>query len=55
MLADTMIPEAYEHAGKVVALVTVLGFAVGFVLVEREAGEAASTPPAAAVTKEPRG
>jgi zinc transporter, ZIP family len=44
MLADTMIPEAYEHAGKVVALVTVLGFAVGFVIVEREAGEAAPAP-----------
>jgi ZIP family zinc transporter len=39
MLADTMIPEAYEHAGKIVALVTVLGFALGFVIVEREASE----------------
>ncbi|HEV2712505.1 MAG TPA: hypothetical protein VGU26_05350 [Gaiellaceae bacterium] len=37
MLADTMIPEALEHAGKAVALVTVLGFAIGFVIVEREA------------------
>jgi ZIP family zinc transporter len=37
MLADTMMPEAFEHAGKVVALVTVLGFAIGFVIVEREA------------------
>jgi zinc transporter, ZIP family len=55
MLADTMIPEAYEHAGKVVALVTVLGFALGFVIVEREAGEAVPAPPAAAVTEEPRG
>jgi zinc transporter, ZIP family len=55
MLADTMMPEAFEHAGKVVALVTVLGFAVGFVIVEREVGEAASAPPATAVTKEPRG
>ncbi len=44
MLADTMIPEAYEHAGKVVALVTVLGFALGFVIVEREAGETAPAP-----------
>jgi zinc transporter, ZIP family len=41
MLADTMMPEAFEHAGKVVALVTVLGFAVGFVIVEREASESA--------------
>jgi ZIP family zinc transporter len=40
MLADTMMPEAFEHAGKVVALVTVLGFALGFILVEREASEA---------------
>jgi hypothetical protein len=47
MLADTMMPEAFEHAGKVVALVTVLGFAVGFVIVEREAGESAARPPSA--------
>jgi ZIP family zinc transporter len=39
MLADTMMPEAFEHAGKVVALVTVLGFALGFIIVEREARE----------------
>jgi zinc transporter, ZIP family len=45
MLADTMMPEAFEHAGKVVALVTVLGFAVGFVIVERE-HSAAPAPPA---------
>jgi zinc transporter, ZIP family len=44
MLADTMMPEAFEHAGKVVALVTVLGFALGFVIVEREAGETAPAP-----------
>ena len=29
MLADTMMPEAFEHAGRAVALVTVLGFALG--------------------------
>jgi ZIP family zinc transporter len=46
MLADTMMPEAFEHAGKVVALVTVLGFALGFVIVEREAGESAAPAPA---------
>jgi ZIP family zinc transporter len=45
MLADTMMPEAFEHAGRVVALVTVLGFAVGFVIVEREAGETAAPVP----------
>jgi ZIP family zinc transporter len=28
MLADAMIPEAYEHGGKLVGLFTVLGFAV---------------------------
>lgn len=55
MLADTMIPEAYEHAGKVVALVTVLGFALGFVIVEREAGETAPASPAATVAEESRG
>jgi zinc transporter, ZIP family len=44
MLADTMFPEAYEHAGKVVALVTVLGFAVGFVIVEREQSAAPAPP-----------
>ena len=30
MLATSMIPEAYEHAGRVVGLITVLGFAVAF-------------------------
>lgn len=28
MLADTMMPEAVEHAGRLVGLLTVLGFAV---------------------------
>jgi zinc transporter, ZIP family len=30
MLADTMIPEAYEHGGKLVGLATALGFALAF-------------------------
>jgi zinc transporter, ZIP family len=30
MLADTMMPEAFEHAGPAVGLVTTLGFAVAF-------------------------
>lgn len=30
MLADTMMPEAFEHGGKAVGLLTVLGFAVAF-------------------------
>jgi zinc transporter, ZIP family len=30
MLADTMLPEAVEHAGRLVGLMTVLGFAVAF-------------------------
>ncbi len=30
MLADTMVPEAVEHAGRLVGLLTVLGFAVAF-------------------------
>lgn len=32
MLADTMMPEAYEHSGKLVGLLTVLGFALAFLL-----------------------
>ena len=32
MLADTMIPEATEHAGRLVGLVTMLGFALAFLL-----------------------
>jgi ZIP family zinc transporter len=30
MLADTMMPEAYEHGGKLVGLVTTFGFALAF-------------------------
>jgi ZIP family zinc transporter len=32
MLADTMMPEAFEHGGKAVGLVTVLGFALAYLL-----------------------
>jgi ZIP family zinc transporter len=32
MIADTMVPEAVEHAGRLVGIVTVLGFAVSFFL-----------------------
>ncbi len=32
MLADTMMPEAVEHAGRMVGLLTVLGFAMAFFL-----------------------
>jgi ZIP family zinc transporter len=32
MLADTMMPEAFEHGGPAVGLVTVLGFTVGAAL-----------------------
>ena len=32
MLADTMLPEAVEHAGRLVGLLTVVGFAVAFFL-----------------------
>ena len=32
MLADTMIPEAYRHGGKLVGVVTTLGFAVAYVI-----------------------
>jgi ZIP family zinc transporter len=48
MLADTMMPEAFEHAGRAVALVTVLGFALGFAITAREAEEPES---AAAFTR----
>jgi ZIP family zinc transporter len=30
MLATSMMPEAYEHAGRAVGVVTVFGFAVAF-------------------------
>ena len=32
MLADTMMPEAYEHGGKLVGVMTTLGFAVAFTI-----------------------
>jgi len=32
MLADTMMPEAYEHGGKLVGVVTTLGFVVAFTI-----------------------
>ena len=32
MLADTMMPEAFEHGGKLVGIVTTLGFAVAFAI-----------------------
>jgi zinc transporter, ZIP family len=32
MLADTMMPEAFEHGGKLVGVATTLGFAVAYVI-----------------------
>jgi zinc transporter, ZIP family len=32
MLADTMMPEAYEHGGKVVGVLTTLGFAAAYTI-----------------------
>jgi ZIP family zinc transporter len=32
MLADTMMPEAFEHGGRAVRLVTTAGFALAFAL-----------------------
>jgi zinc transporter, ZIP family len=32
MLADTMMPEAYEHAGKLAGVLTTLGFVVAFAI-----------------------
>jgi zinc transporter, ZIP family len=36
MLVDTMVPEAFEHGGRMVGLVTTLGFAVAFGLASLE-------------------
>jgi len=36
MLADTMMPEAYEDAGALTGLVTVFGFALAFYLATLE-------------------
>jgi ZIP family zinc transporter len=44
MLADTMMPEAFEHAGKAAALVTVLGFALGFLIIQAGAEEHEAAP-----------
>ena len=32
MLADTMMPEAYEHGGAIVGVVTTLGFILAYTL-----------------------
>jgi zinc transporter, ZIP family len=32
MLANTIMPEAFEHGGKLVGVVTTLGFAVAFAI-----------------------
>jgi ZIP family zinc transporter len=32
MLADTMMPEAFRHAGRLAGLVTTIGFAFAFVI-----------------------
>ena len=32
MLADTMMPEAFEHGGRLVGLFTTVGFAIAFAL-----------------------
>jgi ZIP family zinc transporter len=32
MLADTMMPEAFEHGGKLVGVVTTFGFAIAFTI-----------------------
>ena len=32
MLADTMMPEAFEHGGKLVGVFTTLGFATAFAI-----------------------
>ena len=37
MLADAMMPEAFEHGGKLVGLITVMGFLVAAILSAMEA------------------
>jgi ZIP family zinc transporter len=32
MLADTMMPEAFEHGGKLAGIVTTVGFALAFAI-----------------------
>jgi hypothetical protein len=32
MITDTMIPEAFDEEGKTVALITVLGFLLAFII-----------------------
>ncbi len=32
MLADTMMPEGFEHGGKLVGIMTTLGFAIAFTI-----------------------
>lgn len=32
MLADTMMPEAFENSGRSVGLLTVVGFTLGFLI-----------------------
>ena len=32
MLASTMMPEAYEHGGKLVGVFTTIGFAIAFTI-----------------------
>jgi ZIP family zinc transporter len=32
MLADTMMPEAFEHGGKLVGVATTIGFGVAFAI-----------------------
>jgi zinc transporter, ZIP family len=39
MLADTMIPEAFDEAHDLAGLITVAGFLVAFVLTKMEAGQ----------------
>jgi ZIP family zinc transporter len=36
MLADTMMPEAFEHGGKLVGVFTTLGFATAFAITSLE-------------------
>jgi ZIP family zinc transporter len=36
MLADTMMPEAFEHGGKLVGILTTIGFAVAFAITSLE-------------------
>ena len=43
MLANTMMPEAFEHGGKLVGVVTTFGFALAFAISALSVAESTAT------------